>query len=724
VLPQKIHPARSLTIFSKPLEGDTMKTKLRECAALAVLGLLLGAPSLLGAQKSSGTCPPKARTDNVEDKYGKTTVVDPYRWLEDQDSKETRAWIETQDKCTEAALGKLPGRDSIYQRLTALHHIDSYGLPEEHGGRYFFTKRLAGQELAQICMRRGSNGPDEVLVDPLPWSVDHSASAVILKITRDGKFLYYGRREGGQDEVTVHILDIDAHKDLPDVLPPADYGSVEPTNDHAGIYYAKATADGPRAYYHAMGSDSSSDKLLFGEKLDKEKELALEPSEDNSYLYYLVIYGAGSEKTEVYLQNLKEHGPIVAVVNDLNSLFWTAWAGNTLLLQTNWKAPQWHAYAIDPSKLARDSWKEVVPETDIKLDVVTPAGGRLVATYLRNATTELKVFDWEGKGSYAVPLPGLGTVQVAGRWGSSEIHYEYTSFNYAPTVFTYDLSNKASSVWAKSDVPLNPEDFEVEQVWYKSKDGTNIPMFLFAKKGVKRTEETPVLLAAYGGFDVNITPDFEEAAIVWVEHGGTLAVPNLRGGGEFGEEWHRAGMMEKKQSVFDDFIAAAEYLIAGKYTRPDKLAIQGASNGGLLVGAVLTQRPELYQAVICGYPLEDMLRFQKFLEGPYWVAEYGSAENEAQFSYLYAYSPYHHVKPGVKYPAVLFITGDGDTRVAPLHARKMAARLQAATASDRPILLLYDTISGHSGGRPLNKQIEEGTDTLSFLFWQLKVGNN
>jgi prolyl oligopeptidase len=702
-----------------------MRLKTAQSLWLAVVGMALaglGAPWMVGAQEGGGVCPPKTRAETVEDKYGKTVVVDPYRWLEDQESAETRAWIEAQDRCTEAALRKLPGREAITKRLTELYRIDAYGLPEEHDGKYFFTKRLAGQDLAQICMRRGAKGEDEVLVDPMPWSTDHSASAIIEKISKDGKFLYYGRREGGQDEVTVHVMDIDAHKDLPDVLPSANYFSVEPTKDHSGIYYAKALPEGPRAYYHAMGTNPANDKLLFGEKLDKEKILALEPSEDDSYIDYLVVYGSGSEKTEVYIQNLKEKGPIVPVVNDLNSLFWTAWAGNTLLMQTNWNAPLWHVYAVDPEKLERDKWKEVVPEADIKLDVVTPAGGKLVANYLRNASTEVKVFDWDGKNSYLVPLPGLGTVQVAGRWGSPEIHYGYTSFNYAPTLFSYDLNTKQSSVWAKSNVPLNPEEFQVEQVWYKSKDGTKVPMFLFSKKGVKRDGGNPVWLTGYGGFDVNITPDFERAFLVWVEHGGIVAEPNLRGGGEFGEEWHRAGMLEKKQNVFDDFIGAAEYLIAEKYTTPEKLAIEGGSNGGLLVGAALTQRPELYRAVACEYPLEDMLRFQKFLDGPYWVAEYGSAEKEEQFPYLYAYSPYQHVKAGAKYPALLFITGDGDTRVAPLHARKMAARLQAATGSERPILLLYDTKSGHSGGRPVNKQIEEGTDTVSFLLWQLGVG--
>ncbi len=701
-----------------------MRVVVMERAWIAGVALLLISPSLLRGQESLGTCPPKTRIENVEDRYGKSVVVDPYRWLEDQDSKQTRAWIEAQNRCTEAALGKLPGREAIAKRLAELYRVDSYDLPEEHGGRYFFSKQLAGQDLPQIFMRERAKGADVMLVDPLPWSADHSASAVIEKISHDGKFLCYGRREGGQDEVTVHVLDVDTHRDLPDVLPSANYLSIELTNDHKGIYYAKALPDGPRAYYHAMGTDPASDTLVFGEKLDKEKELALEISEDNSYLYYLVIFGTGSEKTEVYVENLKKRGPVVPVVNDVNSIFWTAWAGNTLLLQTNWNAPQWHVFAVDPEHPAKDQWKEVVPQADIKLDVVTAAGGKLVATYLRDASTELKVFEGDGRNSYKVALPGLGTVQVAGRWGSPEIYYRYTSFNYAPTIFSYDLDTRRETVWAKNDLRLNPDEFQVQQVWYRSKDGTKIPMFLFAKKGLKQDADNPVWLTAYGGFDVNLTPDFERALLVWAERGGLVAVPNLRGGGEFGEEWHRAGMMEKKQNVFDDFIAAAGYLIAEKYTRPEKLAIEGGSNGGLLVGAALTQRPDLYQAVVCRYPLEDMLRFQKFLEGPYWVSEYGSAENEEQFRYLNAYSPYQHVKQGVNYPAVLFVTGDGDTRVAPLHARKMAARLQAATASDKPILLLYDTKSGHSGGRPVNKQIEEATDTLSFLLWQLGGSGN
>jgi prolyl oligopeptidase len=683
--------------------------------------LFIASPTFLTAQETRSKCPPATRADDAKDTYGATVVADPYRWLEDQESKETRAWIDAQDKCTEAALSKLPRRAAIAKRLTELYRIDSYGMPRVENGRYFFPKRLAGQDLSLLCMRKSSGAPDEVLVDPLPWSADHSASANIQNVSKDGRYLFYGRREGGQDEITVHVMDADARKDLPDVLSRAVYFSVEPTKDNAGIYYTKTTAEGPRAYYHAMGTDPAKDTLLFGQKLGKEMILLVQPSEDDNYLCFVVFYGSGSERTEVYVQNLKEHGPIIPVVNDQNSLFFPSWGGDALFLQTNWKAPLWHVYTVDLKNLSHENWREVVPESDIKLEDLTPVGGKLVATYLRNANSEVKVYEPDGKSSYAISLPTLGTADVTGRWTSPLFRYEFTSFNYAPTIFEYNLPTKQSTVWAKSSAPLQPENFQVDQVWYSSTDGTKVPMFLFYQKGMTKNGNNPVFLTAYGGFDSSETPSFGQQALVFAENGGIVAVPNLRGGGEFGENWHKAGMLEKKQNVFDDFEAAADYLVGAKYTRPEKLSIVGGSNGGLLVGAALTQRPELYRAVVCLYPLEDMLRFQKFLDGPYWVAEYGSSDDPKQFSYLYAYSPYHHVKAGVKYPAVLFITGDGDTRVAPLHARKMAASLQAATSSDRPILLLYDTKSGHSGGRPVNKEIEERTDVLSFLFWQLGV---
>jgi prolyl oligopeptidase len=684
--------------------------------ALLALGV-----SRTSARETNPTCPPPTRIDNDSDTYGSTVVPDPYRWLEDQNSKETRAWIEAHNTCTESILSKLPGRAPLTERLTALYRVDTYKPPLVRAGRYFFTKQLASQDLRLIYMRRGTNGVDDLLVDPLPWSADHSVSATIEQVSKDGKYLYYGRRDGGQDEVTIHVLDVDTHIDLPDVLPSADYSSIEATPDRSGIYYAKATPEGPRAYYHAMGTDPTQDKLLYGEKLAKDKILVVTLSDSGANLAYLLLYGSGSERTEIYLQNLRQNGPIVPAVNDVNSRFYPSWGGDTLYVLTNWKAPLWHVYAASPANPGRDSWKEVIPEADINLDDLKPAGGKLIASYLRNASSEIKIFDGDGKSSSLLSLPGLGTASVSGEWESKELFDEFESFNYPAVILDHNLATSQTTVWAKSNAPVRPEDFEVHQVWYNSKDKTRVPMFLFYKKGLKLDGSNPVFLTAYGGFGVSETPSFRPERLLWAESGGVVAVANIRGGGELGENWHRDGMLNKKQNVFDDFVAAGEYLIANKYTSPPKLSIVGGSNGGLLVGAALTQRPDLIRAVVCLYPLEDMLRFQKFMEGPYWVAEYGSSDDTAQFPVLYAYSPYHHVKPGTSYPAVLFITGDGDTRVAPLHARKMAARLQADTTSGLPILLLYDTKSGHSGGRPLNKEIEENTDLLSFLIWQLHM---
>jgi prolyl oligopeptidase len=683
--------------------------------------------SLARAQEPSpaAKCPPAARIDSAKDTYGSTVVADPYRWLEEQNGPETRAWIETEQKCTEGALSKLPGRTELSKRLTELLHTDSFEAPVERGGRYFFLKRPAGQDLSLLYVRRGLNAADEILVDPLPWSPDHSASVTFENVSRDGRFAFYGRREGGQDEITPRVLDVDTGKTLPDAFPAAVYFSLEPVPDNKAVYYVRVTPDGPRAYYHLMGSDPAKDEVVFGNSLGKDKILALQLSEDGAYLIYLVIYGSGSEQTEIYVQNAKAKGPIVAAVSGQKSLFYPTFAGDHLFILTNWNAPQWRVFSAALAAPQQEHWKEAVTETSVHLEAIAASGGKLIGQYTHNASSELKVFDAGGKVASSIPLPSLGSVgAVTGRWESPEFFYSFESYNAPRAIFRHDLKQAKTEVWTRSNVPFDSASFEIEQVWFASKDKTRIPMFLFHKKGLKLDGSNPVLLTGYGGFDVSETPYYRPRALVWAERGGILAVANLRGGGEFGEEWHRAGMFEKKQTVFDDFIAAAEFLIAGKYTTASRLAIMGVSNGGLLVGAAMTQRPELFQAVVCGYPLLDMLRYQKFFMGPYWTSEYGSSENPDQFKYLYAYSPYHRVVTGAKYPSALFVTGDGDTRVAPLHARKMTARLQVASGSNRPILLLYDTKSGHSGGRPLNKLIEEDTDILSYLFWQLGVQSN
>jgi len=688
----------------------------------AGLSLLAGA-AIASAQTTpaTATCPPNSRVDDATDTYGTVTVADPYRWLEDQNSPETRAWIDAENKCTEAALGHVPGREALHKRIANLYHTDSYSLPLERSGRYFFTKRLAGQDLALIYLRRGRTGKDEVLVDPLGWSKDHSASTGIEEASHDGKLLFYDRREGGQDEVTIHILDVNAHRDLPDVLPSATYFGVAPTPDDRGVYYTKMTADGPRAYYHAIGSDPVEDKLMYGDGLSKERILTLILSDDGQYLAYVVLHGSSAPQSEVYVQDVKNHGPVVTVVNDIPSTFSPAFGGHTLYLQTNWKAPHWHVYATDAASPSQDHWREVIAESHDTIDQFAPIGGKLVVEYLHNATSQIIVSNADGKSPKPVALPALGSVGISGEWDSPNLFYAFAGFSYPNTNFVYDISTARSSIWSKLNAPIDPSLFETEQVWYQSKDGTKAPMFLFHKKGLQLDGKNPTILSGYGGFDVSQTPYYAPAMIAWAERGGIYALATLRGGGEFGEAWHRAGMLANKQNVFDDFIAAAEYLVAKKYTNPDKLAILGGSNGGLLVGAALTQRPDLFRAVVCEYPLLDMLRFQKFLDGPFWVSEYGSSNKPDQFEYIYKYSPYQNVKKGTPYPSVLFVTGDGDTRVAPLHARKMAALLQADTSSKHPILLLYDTKSGHSGGRPVSKTIDEYTDILSYVTWQLGV---
>jgi len=618
------------------------------------------------------------------------------------------------------ALSSLPGRIAISARLEKLLNADSYEPPIERGGRYFFLKRPAGGDLSLLYIRRGLSAPEEVLIDPLPWTADHSASVTFENASRDGKFVFYGRRDGGQDEITLRALEVDSKATLPDAFPKALYFAVEPTPDNKALYYVRVTSDGPRAFYHRMGDDPAKDHLIYGQNLGKDKILSLQLSEDGAFLVYIVIYGSGSEQDEIYVQNVKANGPVLTAVSGEKSLFYPTFAGNRLFILTNWKAPQWRVFSTELASPQREHWREVVPEGDIHLEAMAASGGKLICQYTHNASSELKVFSADGKFQSAIALPALGSVSAtSGRWESPELFYYFQSFNSPPSILRYNVSSSKSEMWARQEVAFDDVNMEVEQVWYASRDKTRIPMFLFHKKGLKLDGANPVLLTGYGGFDASETPSYRAFDVLWVERGGILADVNLRGGGEFGEGWHRAGMFEKKQNVFDDFIAAAEFLIAQKYTSSSKLAIIGGSNGGLLMGAAITQRPELFGAVVCSYPLLDMLRYQKFLDGAYWVSEYGSAENPEQFKYLYAYSPYHRVVDGTKYPATLFVTGDGDTRVAPLHARKMAARLQAASGSDHPILLLYDTKSGHSGGRPVKKTIEEYTDILSFLFWQL-----
>jgi len=685
--------------------------------SLALGAMLCGA--LISPAATQSGPPPSRRNDVVEVMHG-VSIHDPYRWLEDQNSPETRAWINAQNAYSRTILDKGAGRDAIARRLSELMKVDDIQVPMERQGRYFFRRRRADQDLFLIYMRDGASGKDEVLLDPHPMSADHSVSVDIRGVSSDGSILAYGIRHGGADETEVHFLNVNTHKPLPDVLPRARYFEVSFLRDKSGLYYSLMGKNAPHVRFHKLGTNTAQDIEVFGKKYGPSNIILAQVTEDGRYLVIHVLYGAAADKTEVFCQDLIRKGPIQPVIQGLNARFFAAPGAGHLYVWTNWKAENGRVLDIDLQHPGQERWREVVPQASDVIDDFGADGGKLIVKYLHNVSSRIRVFQPDGKPAGEITFPTLGTVGgISGHWEGSEVFFDFSSFHVPPTIFRYDLANASQSQWARENVPLDSSKFELKQVWYRSKDGTRVPMFLLSQKGLKLDGANPVLMTAYGGFDISMTPRFSPEAVVWVEHGGVFALPNLRGGGEFGEQWHRAGMGEKKQNVFDDFFAAAEWLIQNHYTKPSRLAIEGRSNGGLLMGAAMTQRPELYRAIICGYPLLDMLRYQKFLVARFWVPEYGSAENAEQFRYLYAYSPYQHVEKGAKYPAVLFETGDSDTRVAPLHARKMTALMQWASASSYPILLHYDTTEGHSEGRPVSKQIADDTDELSFLFSQL-----
>lgn len=665
--------------------------------------------------------PPKTRTDNIKEVLHGVEVVDSYRWLEDKDSAETRAWIKEQNEYTHALLDSLPSRDLLRNRLTSLLKVDSPIFPQVKNGRYFYSRLIAGKDLSILYMKKSADSPEEVLLDPHTLSADHKTSAGFSAISEDGKLISYFIRQGGEDEAEYHFLDTDTRKELPDVLPKARIFGVSIRHDKAGFYYTRFEAQGPRVYYHTFGSDIAKDVELFGKGYGREKIIGESLSEDGRYLLITAIQGS-SGKNELYFKDISKDGPITTIVNDLDADFNGNIIDNKMVMYTNWKAPNGRIMLVDLNKPTREHWQELIPEEkNAVYSSFSLVGKKLFVKYLENVSSRVKVFDMSGKYLRDIKFPTLGTVgNISGNWDSNLAFFSFTSFHIPTTVYQYDTDSGEYKVYSRLNVPIKEEDYVVKQEWYESKDHTRVPMFIVYPKGIKLDGSNPTILYGYGGFKSSLTPTFSTTAATWLSTGGIYVVANLRGGNEFGEDWHRSGMLEKKQNVFDDFIAAAEWLIKNRYTSSEKLAIYGGSNGGLLVGACMTQRPDLFRAVLCAVPLLDMVRYHKFLVARFWIPEYGSSEDANQFKYIYAYSPYHNVKAGTKYPATMFITGDADTRVDPLHARKMTALLQAETGSkDHPIILDYDTKAGHSGGKPVSQIIEDGVNQLSFLLWQL-----
>ena len=664
---------------------------------------------------------PPTRQDNVREVVHGVELVDPYRWLEDQNAPETRQWIDAQNQYTHAVLDRLPSGPVIQDRLTKLMRIDTLSAPLERGGRYFLFKKRAEDDLHIPYVRLGLSGKDEVLIDPHTLSSDHTTDISLGDVSNDGRWMVYGIRRGGEDETELRVMDVNSRKDLSDRLPRALYRGASLRRDGSGFYYTLQRREvGSRVFYHAIGTDPSKDVEVFGKGYGPDVWVSALASEDGRYLLFRVAHGW--TKNEVYVQEMAG-GPIQTIVNDIDAHFYAWFADDRLVVQTDWQAPNHRILLVDLKNPARDKWREIVPAGPDAIEGCSLVGGKLFVSYLHNVASRIEVFTIAGKSLGEVLLPSLGTAGgLVGRWNSNEAFFQFRSYLMPPRIYRHDVATGKTELWAQPKVPFEPNDFDLRQVWYASKDGTKVPMFLFHKKGLKPNGQTPTLHYGYGGFNVSLTPSFSPMAAAWVEQGGLYAVANLRGGGEFGEAWHKAGMLDKKQNVFDDFVAAAEWLIKNKYTNPSRLAIRGGSNGGLLVGAVLTQRPELYQAVLCEFPDLDMIGYYRFKNNnPPALLEYGNASDPKQFKFLYAYSPYQKVKPGTRYPAVFLTTGDADTRVPPLQARKMTARLQAATTSGKPVLLLYDIKAGHAGGKPLSKQIEDISLEMAFLFWQLSM---
>ena len=666
--------------------------------------------------------PPPTEVRHVVDTLHGVELSDPYRWLEDQTAPETRVWIDAQNDYTDTVLGSLPGRDELAGLAATVLEVDEVGLPNERGGRYFFNRRRADQNLSVIYVRDGLEGEDRPLIDPHPMSPDHTTSVELLDISTDGRLVVYAVRDGGVDEVSIRLRDVDSGDDLSDALPAARYGNVNLTPDKRGFYYERYGDVTPRVMFHALGTDPSADVQLFGDGYDLHHIPVSLLSSDGRWLLVHVIEGS-SGPTEIHLKDVANDRPFTTIIKDGVSESWAEFAGDQLVITTNLAAPNKRVVVAELTAPAVDDWREIIPERDdVVVQEARGLGGRLAVSYLQDVQPRVARHDLDGTHLREITFETLGSVGGgAGRWESDEAFFTFQSYHRPTTIYRYDLSTGTQTVWAQVEVPIDTGAYEVTQSWFTSKDGTRVPMFITHRRDVVLDGTNPTLLTGYGGFNLNRTPGFSSLAAVWLERGGVFAEATMRGGGEFGEHWHRDGMLERKQNVFDDFIAAAEHLVDEGYTSPEHLAIRGGSNGGLLVGAVSNQRPDLFGAVVCTYPLLDMVRYHEFLVASFWVPEYGSSDDPEQFAYLHAYSPYHNVDPSAEYPATLYITGDGDTRVAPLHGRKMAALMQSIHGADTPMLLRYHTEAGHSGGQPVSQQIEQMVDTVSFLWWQ--VGN-
>ncbi len=673
---------------------------------------------------------PETKTVDHTDDYHGEALADPYRWLEDDLAEDTKGWVEEENKVTYGYLENIPFREDIRERLEELWNYEKFGSPFNEGDYTYFSKNDGLQNQFVIYRQKGGGEP-EVFLDPNKFSADGTTSLAGLSFTEDGSLLAYSISEGGSDWRKIIILDAETKEIVEDTIRDVKFSGVS-WKGNEGFYYS--SYDKPKGsqlsemtqhhklYYHKLGTPQSEDELLFGGEKTPRRYIGGGVSEDGRWL--VITASVSTTGNELYIKDLsKEGSPIVPVVDNFdNNHFIVHTEGNDLYIFTNLNAPNSRLVKVDASNPSPDNWVDIIAERKEPLSVGT-AGGYFFANYLKDALDYIEQVDLEGNVVRVVELPGQGNVGgFGGKWTDKTLYFTFTSYIDPSTIYKYDIESGSSEVYKRSGVQFNPEEYESKQVFYTSKDGTKVPMMITHKKGIELDGENPTMLYGYGGFNISLTPGFSTARIIWLENGGVYAVPNLRGGGEYGEEWHKAGTKMNKQNVFDDFIAAGEYLIAEGYTSSDYLAISGGSNGGLLVGAAMTQRPDLFKVALPAVGVMDMLRYNKFTAGAGWAYDYGTAEDSPEmYEYLKGYSPYHNIKKGTCYPATMVTTADHDDRVVPAHSFKFAAALQAAQNCDTPALIRIETKAGHGAGKPTSKIIEEQADKFAFTFYNMNV---
>jgi prolyl oligopeptidase len=672
--------------------------------------------------------PQTKRVDQVDEYHG-VKVPDPYRWLEDdvRTSKDVADWVTAENKVTFGYLGAIPERETIKNRLTTLWNFEKFSIPFKRNGRYFFSKNDGLQNQSVYYTMNSLTDKPRVLLDPNTWSKDGTVALAGLSVSDDAKYLAYAIAEAGSDWISWHVVDVDSGSVLPDEIKWSKFSGASWTKDGKGFFYSRypePTGDkfhslnrNQTLYYHRLGTPQSSDVVVYARPDQPEWSIGGDVTEDGRYLIITMSKGT-AEKYQVVVKDLGEPYamPQTLVDNWDNEYSFIGNDGPVLYFKTDLNAPRHRVIAIDLRNPKRDQWKEVIPQNDATLVDVDYTGHHLVTKYLRDAKSEVNVYTTAGKLDRSVDLGGIGTASgFGGHSDDPETFFSFASYATPTSIYRYNVETGEKSLLFRAKAAVNPDDYVVKQVFFTSKDGTKVPMFITHKKSLKLDGNNPTLLYGYGGFNISQTPVFSISRMAWIQMGGVYAVANLRGGGEYGEDWHQAGTKLHKQNVFDDFIAAAEYLEKNGYTKASRLAVAGGSNGGLLVGAVITQRPDLFGAALPAVGVMDMLRFNKFTAGRFWVDDYGSSDNADEFKALYAYSPYHNIKKGTKYPATLITTADTDDRVVPGHSFKFAAAIQEAQSAAAPVLIRIETRAGHGAGKPTSKQIEEIADQYAFL---------